>query len=267
MKWTGLSAVACAALLTIACADARSDRDDDNRTATGSSGSYTDDDSSVLDDDDDARLEPRVGVGTSGQAQGPMHGAMADAKHFAEMASMHGNAELQLSQLATERAQNAEVKQFAQMMVRDHTKASNELKQAVSGQNVTLKADLDQKHEQMLSRLRTLRGAEFDREYMKAMVDGHMEMRSMLQARTDSRGQPTTGARTGTTDDARTHGGANPAATGTTGAASRTAATTELDTAVDRWATNTQPTVEQHLQKAQQIQGKVGSGTTRTNPR
>ena len=235
MKWTGFAALACSAALAVACnGNARDrDRDDDvNRTTT-------------------ADIRPDNTVGTSGQAdRAAAHGQDGDARYFAEHATIAGNAEVELGKLASQRAQSPDVKQFAQMMVRDHSKAGSELKQAISAHNVNPPAGLDAKHQQLMDRLKQLNGAEFDREYMKAMVDGHMEVKNMLADRADNAG-------------ARTHGGANP--TGTGGTKPTTADNASLDAAVNQWASKTLPTVEQHLQKAQQIQSKLdnrGGGAT-----
>src|SRR5688572_30140185 len=65
-------------------------------------------------------------VGTSGTAAEA--DARGDAAAFARDAAIHGRAEVQLGELAAQKGQSAEVKQFGQMMVKDHTKASDELK-------------------------------------------------------------------------------------------------------------------------------------------
>jgi putative membrane protein len=234
MKWTGFAALGCAAALAVACnSNARSDRDDDvNRTSA-------------------AEIRGDDTVGTSGQAAGAAaHGQDGDARYFAEHATIAGNAEVELGKLASQRAQSADVKQFAQMMVRDHTKAGSELKQAITAHDVNPPAGLDAKHQELMDRLKQLNGAAFDREYMKAMVDGHMEVKNMLEDRAVN-------------TEARTPGGANP--TGTAGTKPAPADKSSLDAAVNQWASKTLPTVEQHLQKAQQIQSKLdnrGAGTT-----
>lgn len=48
-------------------------------------------------------------------------------KEFAHKASASGLAEVNLSILAEKNSQNAAIRQFAQRMVADHTKANNEL--------------------------------------------------------------------------------------------------------------------------------------------
>ena len=254
MKWTGLGALACAAMVTVACGgDARDDRGNDADRTVGTSG-VSNDDSAALDRYDDAGVSGPARIGsaigedqtrTPGSAE-TTHGATADARHFAEQATYAGNAEVKLGQLASERAQNPAVKEFAQMMVRDHTRSGNELKQVVSRHEVQPPAGLDAEHQRLYERLGKLQGAEFDREYMKAMVDGHQKVKSMLSSRTSN-------------DRA---GVDRNRATGTSGA---TAGSTQLDTAVNQWATKTLPAVEQHLQKAQQISAKVDTNARGTS--
>jgi putative membrane protein len=218
MKWTGLGALACAAAFAVAC----------NNTTR---------DARVVDDADrptTAELKNAETVGTSGQTdRATAHGQEGDARYFVEHAAMAGNAEVELGRLAVQKARSAEVKQFAEMMVRDHTKAGNELKQAVAAHNVETPKALDAEHRQLEGRLSRLDGAEFDREYMKAMVEGHKEMKSMVEGRVD-----------------KTHDSRMPKPTGTSG-------TSPLDMTVNQWAEKARPTVQQHLQKAEEIYAKV----------
>jgi putative membrane protein len=176
-------------------------------------------------------LGERTGVGTSGQTAG----AAAGAEGFARRAMEANKAEIQLGELAQKKAQNADVKEFAQMMVRDHTNALNELKKAIAGKGGSVQepAQLDEKHQTLHERLSKLSGAAFDREYMQAMVDGHRDVKDMLDDRADQKGA---------------------AATGTSG---RTTDTVQLDTAVNQWASKTLPAVEQHLQRAEQITDRL----------
>jgi putative membrane protein len=98
--------------------------------------------------------------------------AHADRK-FIENAAKGGMAEVQLGQLAAQKAQSAEVKQFGQKMVDDHTKANDQLKQIASSKNVELPTALDGSAKREYDRLSKMSGADFDREYMKHMVSDH----------------------------------------------------------------------------------------------
>lgn len=93
--------------------------------------------------------------------------------NFWTNAAQGGMAEVELGKLASTKAQNAEVKSFAQKMVTDHTKANDELKALAKEKNVTLPTTLDSAHQSTMSDLQGLSGAEFDKEYVNAMVKDH----------------------------------------------------------------------------------------------
>ena len=94
-------------------------------------------------------------------------------RDFMTKAAAGGMAEVQLGELAQKNAASDAVKQFGQRMVQDHGKAGEELKQLASAKGVQLPTALDRKHTQDMARLQKLSGADFDREYMKHMVDDH----------------------------------------------------------------------------------------------
>lgn len=92
---------------------------------------------------------------------------------FINDAAPGGMAEVELGKLALSKAQNAEVKAFAQKMIDDHSKAGDELKQLAAQKKVTLPPDVLPKHKEAMEKLSKLTGADFDREYVKAMVEDH----------------------------------------------------------------------------------------------
>jgi len=101
-------------------------------------------------------------------------GAKAGADHsFVKEAASGGMAEVELGRLAAERASSPEVKQFGQRMVDDHTKANDELKAIAQRKNIALPTDVPSKHKALQQRLSKLSGAAFDRAYMKEMVKDH----------------------------------------------------------------------------------------------
>ncbi len=82
-------------------------------------------------------------------------------------------AEVELGKMAAGKSQNAEVKAFGQKMVEDHTKAGDELKQLAAQKKVVLPTDVMPAHKQVMDKLSKLSGADFDKEYVKAMVEAH----------------------------------------------------------------------------------------------
>ena len=92
---------------------------------------------------------------------------------FIEKAVVGGLAEVQLGKMAADMAANAEVKQFGQRMVQDHSKANQELMAVVKTKAISVPTALDQKHQEEADRLATLHGAAFDRAYLQHMVKDH----------------------------------------------------------------------------------------------
>ena len=92
---------------------------------------------------------------------------------FMNDAAPGGMAEVELGKLAAAKSQNDEVKSFAQQMVADHSKAGEELKQLAAQKKVTLPTDVLPTHKEIMAKLSKLDGAEFDKEYVKAMVAAH----------------------------------------------------------------------------------------------
>ena len=68
------------------------------------------------------------------------------------------------------------------MVVKDHTRANTEVTQIAKQLNVTPPTQLDMKHRELIDRLSKLKGAEFGREYVTAMVMGHEEVSAKLRA-------------------------------------------------------------------------------------
>ena len=92
---------------------------------------------------------------------------------FMNAAAAGGMAEVELGKMAVSNAQNAEVKAFAQKMIDDHSKAGAELKQLATQKKVMLPPDVLPTHKEIMGKLSKLSGADFDREYVKAMVADH----------------------------------------------------------------------------------------------
>ncbi len=104
---------------------------------------------------------------------------------FMTKAALGGMAEVELGKLAATKAQSAEVKQFAQKMVTDHTKANDELKALAGEKNFSMPVRLDTKHQAVLDKLSGLSGAEFDKAYVEAMVADHAETVATFKSEAD----------------------------------------------------------------------------------
>ena len=136
---------------------------------------------------------------------------------FAMKAAQGGLAEVQLGQLAAQKASNPDVKAFGQKMVDDHQKANDQLKEAAAKNNIALPTEPSAKDKAEAARLEKLSGAAFDKAYMMHMVADHKKDVAEFQREAKS-GQ---------------------------------------DEQIKGFAQQTLPTLQEHLKMAQETQGKL----------
>jgi putative membrane protein len=95
---------------------------------------------------------------------------------FLAQALAGGDAEIQLGQLAQQKSQSDDVKQFAQKMVSDHSQMDDKWLNPVAKQlGVSEPKGPDKKDKKLIAKLQTLSGSEFDTEYIQAMFKGHKQ--------------------------------------------------------------------------------------------
>ncbi|HEU5401121.1 MAG TPA: DUF4142 domain-containing protein [Terriglobales bacterium] len=109
----------------------------------------------------------------STEANGSGSQVSAKDKAFMKKAAQGGLEEVELGQMIAGKAQSNDVKQFAQRMVDDHTKANDQLKSLAQQKGVTLPSEMDSKGKALKSHLEKLSGDQLDKAYMKAMVQDH----------------------------------------------------------------------------------------------
>jgi putative membrane protein len=114
------------------------------------------------------------------QQSGAMHQAGSSKgpltdKQFAKRAAAGGMAEVRLGQLAQDKGQSDTVKNFGKQMVDDHSKANDQLKSTAAQENIQLPNDLNAHGQAVYSSLSQLSGAEFDKAYARDMVKDHRQ--------------------------------------------------------------------------------------------
>jgi putative membrane protein len=138
--------------------------------------------------------------------------------HFAKEAAEGNMVEVALGKLAVQKASSNDVKQFGQRMVDDHSKANDQLMGLASKDNFSIPDRIDAKDQAMIDRLSSLTGSTFDRDYMRRMVVDHEEDIAKFQREANS--------------------GTNPD--------------------LKAWASNTLPTLQDHLHQAKNTQKAIG---------
>jgi len=144
--------------------------------------------------------------------------AVSATQRFMDEAALSNMAEVDLGKLAQQNAESSEVKAFGERMITDHTKADDELKQVAAQQQVNLPPGLDSKFEVTRARLAKLHGHAFDEAYMRDMVTDHKKDVAEFKRESD----------------------------------------TLKDPAVKKWAEETLPVLESHLQLAEKVAPTVG---------
>ena len=142
-----------------------------------------------------------------------------DSNKFATNAAQGGMAEVELGRLATQRAGDVSVREFGARMVADHSRANSELKSIAGQKGIQLPTELNSEQKSEMDKLSKMSGAEFDKEYMSAMLKDH---------ETDVKDF-----------DTQSKEGNDPE--------------------IKAFAGKTLPTLQQHLQMAQQAAQKVGA--------
>lgn len=91
---------------------------------------------------------------------------------FVKEAAQSDMFEIQSGQLAATKTQGG-VQAFANQMVSDHTKTTNELKGLAETANTPLPAAMSNSQEDMLNKLKTLKGDDFSKQYVRDQVSAH----------------------------------------------------------------------------------------------
>lgn len=94
-------------------------------------------------------------------------------KAFVSKALAGGEAEVQLGQLAEQKSQSQDVKQFAQKMVTDHSQLGAKLKPIAQQLGVPVPKEPSKKDKKLMEKLQGLSGQQFDNQYIQAMVKDH----------------------------------------------------------------------------------------------
>lgn len=106
------------------------------------------------------------------------------AQDFSQAVAMSDMYEIQSANIALKRAEGAPTREFAQMMINDHTRSTQALKDAVaaSGQTLAMPERLDSEHQAQIGILEGLNGSDFDREYLSQQMAAHRRALDLLKA-------------------------------------------------------------------------------------
>jgi putative membrane protein len=109
--------------------------------------------------------------------------AVTQASSFVPLAASANLFEIESSQLALQRSQAVPVKDFANRMVTDHTLAAAKMKQALSEAKIPAPPEtLNAKDQTVLGNLKIAKGAAFNKAYIEAQYNAHVEAVTLFTA-------------------------------------------------------------------------------------
>ncbi|HSK44707.1 MAG TPA: DUF4142 domain-containing protein [Candidatus Binatia bacterium] len=155
----------------------------------------------------------------------PSSGAAASSpsspdQDFITKAAQGNSAEVELGKIVAAKSKNPSVKQFAQMMVKDHNTALNELQELAQTKNLNFNDDLPEDAKVLQEKLSSDTGKQLDKDYMDNMVEDHQKDVQDFTTQSQNAKDPD----------------------------------------VKQWAGKTLPTLQKHLEKAQQIDARLNKG-------
>lgn len=114
-------------------------------------------------------------------------GAQADATSItdADFLIKAGNAdvmEIEAAQLAQSKSADPMVKEVAQMLLKDHTKANEELKQLADKRGVRLPSTSMEGAKQTIDKLKVAKGKDFDKLYLDEIYTAHQKKITLFDA-------------------------------------------------------------------------------------
>jgi len=100
---------------------------------------------------------------------------------FATNAADASLAEIDLANLAISKTSNEEIKAYANMMLKDHGAAHDELIALAKSKNITLPTKMSGENENKKKELVDKSGQDFDKKYAKLMEENHVKVLAFLE--------------------------------------------------------------------------------------
>jgi putative membrane protein len=197
-----------------------------------------------------------VTVGTGGAAAN----VQSDGEFVQDLVIMN-MAEIELSRAALGKATSADLKAFAQQLISDHEVAGNNLKSMISGHSIEWPAQLDRKHQNIAHELAQKQGADFDRSYTEAMIEGHQDLAARLESRLDV--QSLADWKTAAAGRTQSQALPEPKAEMRDVQPRPNKSEDELTMKINRWAAETYPVAQKHLDTARTLENATKNRSTR----
>jgi putative membrane protein len=101
---------------------------------------------------------------------------------FMLTASNAGMTEIILGNIAVNNASSDKVKEFGQMMIKDHGSAGNQLKKIAMARNIALPDSVSKESKKHIAEMEKKKGKDFDKAYVNMMIEGHEKVLKEFEA-------------------------------------------------------------------------------------
>ena len=135
----------------------------------------------------------------------PAHTMKATDSTFMKHAAADGMAEVAMGRMALDKSSDSQVKQLAQRIVDDHTKANDQLKTIAQDKNVKLPEGPTPDARKSADAMRKMDGAAFDKAWARHMVTDHKKAIAMFTNASKGGDADVSGFATQTLPALRTH--------------------------------------------------------------
>ncbi|MEJ5963418.1 DUF4142 domain-containing protein [Pedobacter immunditicola] len=110
-----------------------------------------------------------------------------DTSDFMYKAAVAGKMEVELGQIAVQLTKNPQVKDFAAMMVKDHTQLNMELESLAYDKKLILPTVYPKRFKRRLSDMKKLNGRAFEKRYMSMMVQDQLKFHELFKTATKNK--------------------------------------------------------------------------------
>ncbi len=100
---------------------------------------------------------------------------------FATNAADAGLAEINFANLAISKTSNADIKMYANMMLKDHSAANDELMALAKSKNISLPVSMSSEHQKTRNELAEKSGTDFDKLYLDVMEKDHVKVLAFME--------------------------------------------------------------------------------------
>ena len=100
---------------------------------------------------------------------------------FIHQAAIGGQFEVDSSRLALQQSLDRDSRDFAEMMVKDHTATNNQLRSLAQRKGATIPANLDSRHREMMESLQITNAASFSQAYRDLQLQAHREAIALFE--------------------------------------------------------------------------------------